>query len=322
MADHVQRPRIGSQPAMAAPPMVTKPSRWRAVARWREPAVAYGFLVPSLFGVTIFLLLPVVAVFIISFYRWSLLGSPHFVGLANFTQLVHDRDTIHSLLVTCYYVVLDIPVQTALALGVALLLNQKVPGAKVFRVAFVVPWLATPVVMGIIWQWLLDPSYGAVNALLGQFGISGPAWLSNSNWALPTIVGVNFWQWTGYISLFFLAGLQNIPEPLYEAARTDGASPWYMFRHITLPLLNPTTYFVVVTEVIGSFQVFDTIYVMTNGGPGDATNVLNFAIYTQAFRYFAVGYASAISVLLFLVLLVSTMLLTLFFRHRTTFDMS
>lgn len=294
----------------------------RRSALRRQRLWAYGLLAPSLIGIGAFLLVPIVAVFVISFYHWSLLGAPTFAGFANYQEMFQDPQVWNSLLVSVYYVVLDIPLQTALALVVALLLNRGIRGTGAFRALLVLPWLATPVVMGIIWQWLLDPAHGALNVALGAIGITGPDWLSDPHWAMPTIVAVNLWQYTGYISLFYLAGLQNIPQVYYEASELDGASSWKTFWHITVPLLHPTTYFVLITEVIGSFQVFDTIYVMTSGGPDNATNVLNYSIFTTAFQDFQMGYASSISVLLFFVLLLSAVFITLFFRGRTTYDLS
>jgi multiple sugar transport system permease protein/sn-glycerol 3-phosphate transport system permease protein len=297
-------------------------SRRRAGRKGRDTLWAYALLSPSLIGVAAFLLIPIVAVFAISFYHWSLLGVPSFAGLGNYQEMIKDPQVLGSLLSSIYYVVLDIPLQTSLAMIVALLLNRSIKGTGAFRALFVLPWLATPVVMGIIWQWLLDPAHGALNGALHAVGITGPAWLSDAHWAMPTIVAVNLWQYTGYISLFYLAGLQNIPPVYYEASQLDGANSWKTFWTITVPLLHPTTYFVLITEVIGSFQVFDTIYVMTSGGPGDATRVLNYSIFTTAFQDFQMGYASAISVLLFFVLLLSAVFITLFFRRRTTYDMS
>ncbi|MBV9228018.1 MAG: sugar ABC transporter permease, partial [Chloroflexi bacterium] len=160
------------------------------------------------------------------------------------------------------------------------------------------------------------------NTLLSVFHITGPAWLSSPAWAMPAIAGVNIWQYTGYNMLFFLAGLQGIPEYFYEAAAIDGASPVRQFFTITLPLLSPTMFFVLVTDIIGSAQVFDTVYVMTKGGPGDATSVLNFNIFRQAFEFFHAGYASALAMVLFVILLIITLLQVLYFRNRTVYDLS
>ena len=234
--------------------------------RLRAVSLAYTFLLPSFIGVLAFLLMPIVAVAVISFFNWNLLAEPQFVGLQNYDTLFHSSIVGHSLLVTAYYVLLNIPAQTVLALLLAALMNKKMWGMGVFRTIYVIPWMATPVAMGIVWQWIFDPQYGALNSFLGFFGIHDIAWLSTAQLAMPSIAAVNIWQYTGYNMLFFLAGLQSIPEELYEAAAIDGVSRVQAFFHVTLPLLRPTMFFVLVTAIIGSFQVFDTVYVMTQGG--------------------------------------------------------
>lgn len=283
---------------------------------------AYAFLLPSFVGLLVFLILPIIAVAVLSFFNWGLIAQPTFIGLGNYSRLFGSSSFWHSLLVTFYYILLNIPMQTVFALLLALLLNQKIPGRGIFRTLFVVPWMATAVAMGIVWQWIFDPQYGSLNSFLSLFHITGPAWLSSPGWALPAIAAVNIWQYTGYNMLFFLAGLQGIPPDFYEASSLDGAGPVRKFFTITLPLLTPTLFFVLVTDVIGSAQVFDTVYVMTQGGPGNATSVLNFTIFQQAFVFFHAGYASALSMVLFAILLIITLLQVLFFRNRTIYDLS
>lgn len=283
---------------------------------------AYAFLLPSFIGLLVFSFLPIIAVAILSFFNWGLLGQPTFIGIQNYSRLFASSSFWNSLLVTFYYVLLNIPMQTVFALLLAMVLNRKIPGRGFFRTLFVVPWMATPVAMGIVWQWIFDPQFGALNTFLGVFHITGPAWLSSPTWAMPAIAAVNIWQYTGYNMLFFLAGLQGIPEYFYEAAALDGASPMRRFFTITLPLLSPTMFFVLVTDIIGSAQVFDTVYAMTQGGPGNATSVLNFNIFRQAFVFFHAGYASALSMVLFLILLIITLVQVLYFRNRTVYDLS
>ena len=290
--------------------------------RLRATSLAYTFLLPSFIGVLAFLLMPIVAVAVISFFNWNLLTGAHFVGLQNYDTLFHSSIVGNSLLVTAYYVLLNIPLQTVLALLLAALMNKKMRGMGVFRTIYVIPWMATPVAMGIVWQWIFDPQYGALNSFLGFFGLHGIAWLSTSQLAMPSIAAVNIWQYTGYNMLFFLAGLQSIPEELYEAAAIDGVSRVQAFFHVTLPLLRPTMFFVLVTAVIGSFQVFDTVYVMTQGGPGMATNTISFDIFRQAFVFFHAGYASALSMVLFAILLVVTLAQAFYFRKRTVYDLA
>ena len=283
---------------------------------------AYLFVGPSLLGVVAFLLLPMVIVLVLSFFHWELLSDPTFAGLDNYVRLFGDAETWHSVWVTVLYVLLSIPLQTVLAMGLALMLNQRVKGVKIFRSMFVVPWMATPIVMGLVWNWIFDPRDGAINSALALAGITGPDWLSDRAWALPAIALVSIWQYTGYNMLFFLAGLQGIPQELYDAASTDGAAPAQRFWRVTLPLLNPTMFFVMVTNLIGAFQVFDTVFVMTDGGPSGSTEVINFRIYSTAFREFDFGYASTLSMLLFAIILVVTLVQVRFFSKRTTYDLS
>ena len=290
--------------------------------RWRRDWHAYLFIGPSLLGVLAFLLLPMVIVFVLSFFHWELLSPPTFAGLDNYRRLAGDGESWHSLWITVVYVLLCIPLQTVLALVLALLLNQRIKGVRVFRSLFVVPWMATPIVMGLVWNWIFDPRDGAINSALAVIGVTGPDWLSDATWALPAVALVNVWLYTGYNMLFFLAGLQGIPKELYDAASTDGATPRQRFWRVTLPLLNPTMFFVMVTNLIGAFQVFDTVFVMTDGGPSRSTEVINFKIFGTAFREFDFGYASTLSMLLFAVILGVTLVQVRFFGKRTTYDMS
>ncbi|MCW2880635.1 MAG: sugar transporter permease [Sphaerisporangium sp.] len=304
----------------AAPGRTAAPAapRRRRLTSWYP----YLFVAPSLFGVVAFLLLPVLIVAALSFFNWRLLSDPTFTGLDNYRKLVADPSVSHSLGVTVLYVLLCVPLQTVLALCLAVLLNQRVKGVKVFRALFVVPWIATPIVMGLIWDWIFDPVNGAINSALAVVGIQGPEWLSDSTWALPAVALVNIWQHTGYNMLFFLAGLQGIPKELHDAASTDGATSWQRFFTITLPLLNPAMFFVLVTNMIGAFQVFDTVFVMTDGGPSHGTEVFNFKIFATAFREFDFGYASALAVILFVIILAVTLVQVRYFNRRTTYDLS
>ncbi|MET8863762.1 sugar ABC transporter permease [Nonomuraea sp. NPDC004580] len=310
----------GTLPDVASRERVERggPKPRRRSAGWH----AYLFIGPSLFGVVAFLLLPMVIVLVLSLFEWELLSAPEFVGLDNYRRLLGDGETWHSLLVTVGYVLLCIPLQTVLALAMAMLLNRPVKGLRFFRSLYVVPWMATPIVLGLIWNWIFDPRDGALNSALALVGVTGPDWLSDPAWALPAIALVSVWQHTGYNMLFFLAGLQSIPKELHDAASTDGATPAQRFWRVTLPLLNPTMFFVTVTNLIGAFQVFDTVYAMTAGGPSRSTEVINFRIFETAFKQFDFGYASTLSMLLFLIILVVTLAQVRFFSKRTTYDLS
>ncbi|RRR98748.1 sugar ABC transporter permease [Glycomyces terrestris] len=279
-------------------------------------------LAPSLLGFAVFLIAPILVVVALSFFDWNLLSDPEFVGLENYRALAEDERALQAIGNTFYYVLLNIPAQTVLALLLALALNAKIKARNAFRVIYVLPWMAMPVALGVIWRWVFDPAYGALNRFLGLFGVDGAAWLTDSAWAMPVIASVNVWQYTGYTMLFFLAGLQAIPAQLYEAADVDGASPVHRFFSITLPLLRPAMLFVLITSVIGSFQVFDTIHVMTAGGPAGSTATLNYQIYLESFTQRNAGYASMLAVILFAIIALITLAQAALFRKRTVYDFS
>jgi multiple sugar transport system permease protein/sn-glycerol 3-phosphate transport system permease protein len=301
-------------------PRVSRPRRRRRRAL-RQLAVAAPFVLPSLVGVFIFLLVPVVIVLLLSFVRWNFLTPPRWVGFDNFSRIVNDYHVFHALLISAYYVLWNIPLQTVIALGLALMLNRRLPGMALFRALYVLPYMSMPVAMAVIWGWMFNAHSGVVNQLLALVGIQGPDWLNDVHTALPVTAMISTWQYAGYNMLFFLAGLQAIPHYLYEAAEIDGAGAIQRFFRITLPLLNATMLFVLVTDVIGSFQIFDVVYILTQGGPGRATNVINYQIYSTGFRNFDVGSAAAMSLLLFGVILLVTVAQFRFFRNRTTYDL-
>ncbi|WP_026930814.1 carbohydrate ABC transporter permease [Glycomyces tenuis] len=306
------------------PPRQSAASRSRPARRWdpKTAVEAYGMLAPSIIGFAVFLVVPILVVVALSFFDWNFLSDPEFTGLENYRELAGDERALQSIGNTFYYVLLNIPAQTVLALLLALALNAKIKARGAFRVIYVLPWMAMPVALGVIWRWLFDPMNGGLNRFLELFGIDGAAWLTDTNWAMPVIASVNIWQYTGYTMLFFLAGLQAIPGQLYEAANVDGASKAHQFFRITLPLLRPAMLFVLITSVIGSFQVFDTIHVMTAGGPDGATATLNYQIYLESFTQRNAGYASMLAVLLFAIIAAITLAQVLFFRKRTVYDFS
>jgi multiple sugar transport system permease protein len=311
--------------SVAATTVLTKQQKPTAMQntaeRRRTIRTAFAFLAPSLLGVILFLLIPIVFVIFLSLVQWNMLTPMKWVGLSNYVNIFEFDGFGHSLLVTAYYVILNIPLQTAFALGMAMLLQRRHAGSGLIRIIAVLPFLSTPVAMGVVWNWIFNPT-GLVNQFLSHFGITGPAWLSDQATAMPVIAFANIWQYVGYNMLFFLAGLGAIPLTLYEAAALDGASKWEQFRRVTLPLLRPTMLFVLVTGVIGSFQVFDTVFVMTNGGPGNATQVANLNIYNTAFAGFRIGEASAMSVVLFLIILLITVVQFRYFNKRITYEIA
>jgi multiple sugar transport system permease protein len=292
-------------------------ARRQRLAR-REAATGYFLLAPSLVGVGLFLVFPVFVVLGLSLQKWNLITPATFAGLDNFRAIFTDPAVGNSFLVTSLFVLLVIPLQTALGLVTALLLNRRLPGSNVLRVIYVVPWISAPLALGVVWKWIFDPSDGALNALIGQ----RVEWLTSPGLALPAVAAVTVWSQVGYVTLFFLAGLNAIPSQIYEAARIDGAGGWQTFSRITLPLLRPTTFFVLVTGIISSFQVFDTVYAMTGGGPAGKTDVIASRIYFEAFEALRLGRAAAIALVLFVLLVAVTIAQQLYFRRRITYDLS
>lgn len=284
----------------------------------RDTRTAYLLLAPSLLGVVLFLLVPVLIVVGLALFRWDLVGPRTFVGLDNVVAVATDGRFTRSLLVTAFFVLIVIPVQTVLGLAAALLLDRGLPGTTVFRVIFVLPWICAPLALGVVWRWILSPTDGALNALLGI----RVEWLADPALALPSVAAVTAWTQVGYVALFFLAGLRAIPDTIVEAARLDGASAWQLLWRIRLPLLRPTLFFVLVTGVISSFQVFDSVYALTpNGGPQGVTDVVAGRIYYEAFENRAVGQAAVMAVVLFVILVVVTVAQQRWFSRRTTYEL-
>jgi multiple sugar transport system permease protein len=286
--------------------------------RVRAAALGYTLLAPSLFGVVAFLLLPMLVVLWLSLHRWDLLGPIEFVGLDNWTAVLSDGSFATSLLVTVLFVAMVVPAQTLLGLLAAAMLNRGLPGTGLFRTLYVVPWICSPLAVAVLWRWILAPTDGAVSTVLGRT----VEWLTDPGLALPVVSAVTIWTNVGYVTLFFLAGLSNIPTELHHAARTDGAGTWQRFRHITLPMLRPTTFFVLVTGIISAAQVFDTVYALTAGGPQGRTDLVAHRIYAEAFGAAAVGRAAVMAVVLFVVLIGITVLQQQYFRRRITYDIA
>ena len=287
--------------------------------RPRETRTAYLLLAPSLFGVAAFLVLPILVVVWLAVQHWDLISPPTFAGLANVDAVVSDGRFARSLLVTAIFVVIVIPAQTLLGLGAALLLNRGLRGSSLFRVLYVLPWICAPLVLGVVWRWILAPTDGALNTITGH----RVEWLADPALALPSVAAVTVWTQVGYVALFFVAGLRAIPPTVHEAAVLDGAGPWQTFRRITLPLLRPTLFFVLVTGVISSFQVFDSVYALTpRGGPAGATDVVAGRIYYEAFEQRQIGQAAVMAVVLFVLLVVVTLAQQRWFARRTTYDLS
>ncbi|WP_328939511.1 sugar ABC transporter permease [Streptomyces tauricus] len=272
-----------------------------------DGALAALFIAPAMLGFLVFLLWPTLRGIYLSFTRFNLLTPAEWVGLDNYRRMVNDPIFWDSLKVTVEYVFINIGVQTVSALAIAVLL-QRLTQSAVLRGVVLTPYLMSNVVAGIVWLWMLDTQLGIGNEIIAGLGFDRIPFLADETWAIPTIALINVWRHVGYTALLLFAGLQAIPNDMYEAAKVDGASEWRMFWRITMPLLRPVLAVVLIMTVIGSFQVFDTVAVTTNGGPANATNVLQFYIYGSAFGRFQFGYASAMSVALLVVLSAITIL--------------
>ncbi|GAS90696.1 carbohydrate ABC transporter permease [Mycolicibacterium brisbanense] len=289
-----------------------------ATSRVRDTALGYALVAPSLFGVVTFLLLPMLVVAWLSLHRWDLLGPITYVGFDNWTAVLTDSSFATSLLVTLLFVLLVVPAQTALGLFAATLLARGLPGSGFFRTVYVLPWICAPLAIAVLWRWILAPTDGAVSTVLGH----QIDWLTDPGLALPLVSAVVIWTNVGYVTLFFLAGILNIPEDVHNAARTDGANAWQRFRHITLPMLRPTMFFVLVTGIVSAAQVFDTVYALTAGGPQGRTDLVAHRIYAEAFGAAAVGRASVMALVLFILLVGITVVQHLYFRRRISYDLT
>ncbi len=284
--------------------------------RARQTLLGYGLLAPSLFGVVCFLLLPMLVVVWLSMHRWDLLGPIHFVGLENWRSVLTDADFGNSLLVTCAFIAIVVPVQIVLGMAAAAMLARGLPGSTVFRALYVIPWICSPLAVAVLWRWILAPTDGAVSALVDR----RIEWLTDPGLALPVVSAVTVWTNVGYVALFFLAGILAIPPQVHAAARMDGATSWQRFRRITLPMLKPTFFFVSVTGIVSAAQVFDTVYALTGGGPAGRTDLVAHRIYAEAFGSAAIGRAAVMALVLFAILVGATVVQHLYFRNRVTYD--
>ncbi|HDN84572.1 MAG TPA: sugar ABC transporter permease [Candidatus Aerophobetes bacterium] len=289
-------------------------------ARLLDYLTSVLFLLPNFLGFLLFTLGPTIASLILSFTDWDLLTPPKWVGLANFIKLLGFHRTAEGwrpndpyfwyyLWNTIFYM-LFIPISMGLSLLMALLFNRKVKGVVVFRTIYFLPSVCSGVAIAILWRWLYNPDFGLINYLLSKIGIKGPNWLASTKWAKPAIALMGLWAGLGgYNTVLYLAALQNVPRDLYEAAQVDGANPWQRFRYVTWPSLSPTTFFIFIMSVIGGFQGgFMQAYLMTQGGPAGSTTTLSYYIYDNAYRWYHMGYASAIAWVLFILVFIVTLI--------------
>ena len=269
----------------------------------------YLYVLPTILGLILFSAGAVAVSFFMSFTQWDVISSPEWVWLDNYVNLWHSDLFWEVFGNTLYFILLAVPLSLVFSLALALVANTGLRGITFFRTAYFLPVVSSMIAVALVWSWIFNPEYGLLNYLLRLlFGVRGPAWLDSTAWALPAMVIVTVWKGLGYSMVIFLAGLQNIPQDLYHAATIDGAGVWKRFRHITLPMLSPTTFFVLVITLINSFQVFEQTYVLTKGGPANSTLTMSYYIYQNAFQFFQMGKAAALSYLLFAVIFAVTLI--------------
>lgn len=294
-------PRSGALGAEALPAR-RGPRRWN-----REAFHSYVFMSPAILGLLIFTIGPLLASLYLSFTDYNIITDPEWVGLANYAEMFQERLFWQALRVSAIYSVVSVPLGLTLALGLAVLLNHTMRGILVFRSIYYMPTVISGVGVAMLWRWLFNAEFGVINVLLGKVGIQGPAWLLDANWALPALIITSLWG-LGGTTLIFLAGLQGIPQELYEAAEIDGAGRLSQFRSITLPLISNVTFFNLVLGIIGALQVFTDAFVITRGGPNHATLFLSVYLYQHAFQYLNMGYAAAIAWFMFVIVMLLTLL--------------
>ena len=291
---------------MAATAAVRPRRKYRGLL-WRENLDGWLFIMPWVLGFLIFTLGPMVASAVMAFTQWDILTAPKFIGLGNFTTLAKDPLFSKSLGNTAFYTFIGVPLYLVLSLAAAVLLNAGVRGMSIYRSLFFLPSLTPAVANALLWVWIFNPDFGLANAILWQFGLPPQKWLFDVNLAKPSFIIMGVWH-IGSQMVIFLAGLQGVPDQLYEAAAIDGANNWRRFWSITLPMLSPTIFFNLVIGIIGSFQVFTTAYIATGGGPQNATLFYVLYLYRNAFDYFKMGYASSLAWVLFGIVLLFTLI--------------
>ena len=282
----------------------------------RESLWAYTFIAPWIIGFIIFTVGPMLASLFFSFTEYNIVDAPRWIGLTNYTNLFHDELFWHSLGVTLKYAVIALPLGLVFSYMIAVLLNQKISGINLWRTVYFLPSVIAGVAVALLWARIFDPKFGILNPFLEQFGIKGPGWFSDPQWAVPALVIMSLWSVGGNV-IIYLAGLQGVPTELYDAAKVDGATAWQRFRHVTLPMTTPVIFYNLVLGLIGTFQYFTEVYVISSansaggglGGPARATLFYNIYLYQNAFKYFHMGYASTLAWVLFIIVLGFTLLI-------------
>ena len=262
------------------------------------------FILPALVGTFIFIIIPIFCSFMLSFTEWDLINDIKFVGFSNYKAILFEKEFIQIVVNTFVYAISTTVFAVIIPLLIAAILNTRIRGCESLKTIYFLPFITPAVVIAIVWSWIFDPNIGAVNTLLKTHY----TWLFSTHLAMPVLIFVSVWKLIGYNVVLFLTGFSTIDNSIYEAAKIDGASPLSVFKDITLPLLKPTIYFVILVTAISSFQVFDLIYVMTSGGPADSTNVIVYSVFQYAFEYFEVGKSCALAYILFVIIFILAML--------------
>ena len=295
---------------------MTKPFRRRDNAY-----IGYLFILPSFLVLAVFVAIPIVWSFLLTFQKWSIIAPGAWIGASNYEKLfTRDLDYWNAFRNTAIFAVIKVPVSVFLSLIVAVVMNRKFAGVNVFRTIFFLPVIVSTVAISVIWLWLYDRDWGLINFGLRYLGITGPDWLGNPNLALYSVIIVSIWKDIGYMMVIYLAGLQGISTDFYNAARVDGASGWQLFWKITVPLIAPTTFFLAITSFIGALQVFSIVLAMTNGGPVKATEVVAYLIWKVAFQQHSMGYASAQSFVLFAVIFIGTLFQVRYMNRKLSYQ--
>lgn len=274
----------------------------------KNKCIPYLFIAPNMILFLTFMIIPILFTFYISLTKWSLISEPKFIGYANYIKLFSDEQFVISMINTFYYTLATVPTSMGLGLLGALLLDRKIPLRGLLRGTFYLPAVVSLVATGLVWQWILSTDYGILNYFLGLVGIEPQKWLTSNALSIPSVIMATIWVRAGYCMVIYLAGIQGISSEYYEAADIDGAGDFKKFRYVTWPLLRSTTIFLIVISIIYGFMAFDLFYTMTGGGPGFSSTVIVHYIYKQAFNVGEMGYASALGVVLFLIILLLTML--------------
>jgi multiple sugar transport system permease protein len=275
---------------------------------WRDAIWGYIFVAPAFIFVFAFVLIPVVSALGISFTDWNLINPPNFVGIENYTQIFTDPVATKTLVNTFFFTLISVPISLACSLVLAVLLNQKIRGLTFFRTAFYIPVISSTVAVAMVFLWIFDSNYGLMNQFLGVFGIDPINWLTDTRYAMPAVIIVTIWRSLGFNMIIYLAALQDVPGDIHDAAAIDGAGEVQKFFNIIMPLISPAIFFTSITGIISSFQSFDLVYNMTNGGPARSTYLIGYYIWEQAFKYLHMGYGAALAFVLFVAIAILTLI--------------